>query len=115
MEDIPDDENGAVLRRMRSQGDSLQAARNIDYSVIFPDEGSAFLFSRLIASEGFAVTCSRSDTSDDYPWDVTVTKHMRPSHREIGEVETYLDKLASPLNGCSDGWGCFTVEDMQPE
>jgi len=115
MEDIPDDENGAVLRRMRSRGDSLQAARDIDYSVIFPDEQSASTFCRLIVSNGLKVTCRQSDTGGKYPWDVTVIKNMSPSHREIGEMESYLDMLAGPLNGRNDGWGCFRVEDMRPK
>jgi hypothetical protein len=36
---------------------------------------------------------------------------MLPDHKEITEVEMFLEDAAVPFGGENDGWGCFVVED----
>jgi hypothetical protein len=36
---------------------------------------------------------------------------MLPDHKEITEVEMFLEDVAVPFGGENDGWGCFVVED----
>jgi hypothetical protein len=52
---LPDDENGDVLRRMVAKGDDLTRPRNIDFSVLFADEGSAEKFAEHFRSLGYQV------------------------------------------------------------
>lgn len=104
----PDDDNGDVLRRMEAQGDNLGMPRNIDFTVVFPDETAAERFAEHFRKQGYAVSVEFAETEKDLPWDVVVVKSMTPSHREIGDFETTLQEIADTLGGRNDGWGCFS-------
>lgn len=107
LEDIPDDLNGDVLRRMRSGGDSLTLAREIDFSVIFPSEEAAIAFCEAVDKPDLKLSYRLSEVDDDRPWDVTVKKDMIPDHAKIAAMEEWLAGHAEPLGGENDGWGCF--------
>lgn len=59
---------------------------------------------------GFVVTVEKLDGERDLPWDVTVTRHMLPTHAGITEFEETLEDLAAPQGGQNDGWGCIRQE-----
>jgi hypothetical protein len=114
VEDIPDDVNGDVLRRMYGNGDSLTVARDINFSVIFSDEASAIAFCKATETNGSRVRYKFIEDGEEYPWDVTASREMVPVHQDIDATEDYLASVAMPLGGQNDGWGCFDVEDMPP-
>jgi hypothetical protein len=87
---FPDDDNGDVLRRMFAKGDNLSRPREINFSVVFPDEESAKRFLAHFQQEGFFASIERSAVTVDLPWDVTVVRSMAPTHHEIGEFEDRL-------------------------
>ena len=105
----PNDDNGDVLRRMEEQGDDLTRARDIDFSVIFPVESAAEQFAEYFRTQGLAASVYFAETMRESPWNVNVVRHMTPSHQEIGDFETTLQKFANTLGGRNDGWGCFSV------
>ena len=105
--DFPDDENGDVLRRMQQNGDDFTKARDVDFSVVFPSDTAAQEFADHFRRLGFKASVCESNCDKARPWDVTVTKHMLPSHAGITEFEETLQTDASPLAGRNDGWGCF--------
>jgi len=111
-EDIPDDLNGDVLRRMRSGGDSLTLSREIDFSVIFPSKEGAIAFCEAVDRPDLKLSYRLSEVDDDCPWDVTVKKDMIPDHAKIAAMEGWLATHAEPLGGENDGWGCFNQEDL---
>lgn len=51
--ELPNDENGDVLRRMLAAGDNLSAPRDINFSAILPDEKSARLYAERIVPHGY--------------------------------------------------------------
>jgi hypothetical protein len=104
----PDDDSGDALRRLEEGGDDLTQARNIDFSVVFPVESAAERFAGHFRAQGFAVEVYFVEEMKEFPWNVNVVKHMKPSHREIGEFETSLQEIADTLGGHNDGWGCFS-------
>jgi len=106
----PDDDNGDVLRRMETKGDDLSRPRNIDFTVVFPNEDSAERFSEYFRGQGYLVSIEFAKTVKDFPWDVVIVKHMVPSHKEIGDFEDLLQSAAQPLGGYNDGWGSISVE-----
>ena len=112
LEDIPKDENGAVLRQMRADGDSLTLPRPIDFSVVFPSEQAALAFCEAIRECGLKLVHEDNRIREDRPWDVTVTREMVPNHAELGAMEALLKKHAEPLGGINDGWGCFNMDDL---
>lgn len=105
--DIPDDENGAVLRQMQKSGDDLSKPRGIDFTVVMPSEEKALAFVQHFRQQGYEVRYKRSGVVEKLPWDVTVVKHMVPEHQAISAFEDELQEEASPLGGRNDGWGCF--------
>jgi hypothetical protein len=104
----PDDDNGDVLRRMEAEGDNLSLPRNIDFTVVFPDESAAERFAGHFREQGFTASVEHAETVKELPWDVIVVKYMVPSHQEIGDFETALQEVAGTLGGRNDGWGCFS-------
>ncbi|MFD2368273.1 ribonuclease E inhibitor RraB [Pseudoduganella sp. GCM10020061] len=108
--DFPDDENGDVLRQMAEQGDDLSVPRNIDFTLVFPDEERAQRFAAAF-SPAYPVTVDHSEVDEDCPWDVVVVNHMAPDHAAITAFEERLRQVAEPLGGRNDGWGCFSQDD----
>jgi len=105
--EFPDDENGDVLRRMAANGDDLSLPRNIDFTVVFPNESTAQQFAKHFHELGYATSVELTATAESFPWDVVIVKHMVPSHREIGSFENELQTVAGPVGGHNDGWGCL--------
>jgi hypothetical protein len=104
----PDDDNGAVLRRLEEGGDDLTRPRNINFEHVFVSKEAAFRFAAEVVSETDEVRISWYEAKR--AWDVQVTRHMVPTHRSITELEEALGKKAKLHGGYSDGWGCFGVE-----
>lgn len=112
LEDIPDDENGSVLRQMRVDGDSLTLKRSIDFSVVFPSEQAVLAFCEAIQESDLKLAYRESRIRADHPWDVTVTCEMEPDHTKIGAMEEWIAALAASFGGENDGWGCFNMNDL---
>lgn len=106
--DFPDDDNGDVLRRMQSRGDTLDYLRDIDFTVVFPDQSSAEGFVQNFLGLGYRLSVDQAETAAGLPWDVLVTRHMVPSHAEIGAFEDTLQDIAENYGGRNDGWGCMS-------
>ena len=104
----PNDENGDALRRLEAKGDALTHSRDIDFSVVFPNEVAAENFARHFRRAGYKVTVEFAQVKAGHPWDALVVKHMIPSHSAITEFENELQQIASSLDGYNDGWGCIT-------
>jgi hypothetical protein len=106
--DFPDDETGDALRRLQADGDNLALARDLDFAIVFADEGSASKFAEHFAKPGNKVSVSSSNCVEDFPWEVLVVTNMAPSHLGITQFEERLQTVANGLGGRNDGWGCFT-------
>jgi Regulator of ribonuclease activity B len=104
----PDDANGDALRRMKETGDDLSRPRDIEFTVVFPNENGAKLFANHFSVLGCKTSVEFAKTVQDFPWDVIVVKHMVPSHEEIGAFEDSLQSVADTFGGRNDGWGCFS-------
>lgn len=107
--DFPDDENGNVLRGMHADGDDMSLPRDIDFTVVLPDSDAVQEFGSRFYNLGLQVKAKKSGTVPELPWDVTLTVNMLPSYEDITAFEQKLEKVAIPLGGRNDGWGCFQV------
>lgn len=105
----PNDDNGDALRNMEALGDDLSKERDINFSVAFTDISSSAKFLEAAERDGLRAK-QEPDSATESMWDVTVTVYMVPSHEAITQMERRLDKIASPLGGWNDGWGCFDVK-----
>jgi hypothetical protein len=95
---------------MESQGDDLTRPRDIDFIVVFPNEDSAQSFSNQFQRLGYRVSMEFAESVAAFPWDVIVVKHMAPSHQEISDFESVLQREAGTLGGRNDGWGCVSYD-----
>jgi hypothetical protein len=107
----PDDDTGDALRRLEAHGDSLTAARDIDFAIVFREQSPAEIFATHFREQGFTVSVEEVRRGAEFPWDVVVVKHMVPTHQGIEEFETRLQSAADELGGQNDGWGCLTQQD----
>ena len=104
----PNDANGDALRRMEDAGDDLTRPRNIDFTVVFPDEDGAKQFANELHARGYETSVEFTKADEEFPWDVVVVKHMIPTHEGIGAFENLLEHAASSFGGHNDGWGCLS-------
>ncbi len=104
---FPDDENSDVLWRMYLNGDKLDKARTINFSVIFSTREAALEFGRYLLEQEQRVQFSEYEENEDFPWEITVSPIMTPTHEKITAYEAQLAKDAAKWDGHNDGWGCF--------
>ena len=109
MIEIPDDENGDVLRRMAARGDDLSRPRIVDFTQIFPTETAARAFAAKAAAEGLFAIVERTETVPDLPWDVIIEHSLAPNHTAVTTLELKLAEMAEDFGGRADGWGCESV------
>jgi Regulator of ribonuclease activity B len=105
---FPDDDTGDALRRLQAQGDPLTNARNVDFSVVFTSEDAATKFAAYFQSQGYKASVKLTEIGREFPWDVTIVKHMVPSHAAIEAFEDLLQSVANDFGGNNDGWVCFS-------
>jgi Regulator of ribonuclease activity B len=110
----PNDDTGDALRRLEADGDDLTRARNIDFTVVFPDELNAERFAEYFRERGHVVSVERSEVEEGPSWDVTVVNKMAPSHAGIADFENILQEVADTLDGKNDDWGCFAEPAKPP-
>src|SRR5262245_39870427 len=104
----PNGASGDALRRLEAQGDHLNKPRNVDFSVVFAEEGSAEQFAAHFRTLGHKVSVELTETDQAFPWDVIVVQHMVPSYDEITDFENLLQSVADGWGGHNGGWGCFS-------
>jgi len=75
---------------MEAEGDDLSRPRNIDFTVVFSNKNSAEEFVRHLPALGNEVSVEEDESNRDFPLDVTVVRHMFPSHAEISSFEKLL-------------------------
>lgn len=106
---FPNDENGDILRKMSQRGDDLSKSREINFYFAFPDQLQAQNFAKQVhTAMDLETEVARYEERD--MWEATVSKKMVPTHQEITELESALDRIAQVHNGEADGWGCFIVK-----
>jgi hypothetical protein len=106
--DIPNDENGKILRRMLENGDDLTQARTIDFCFAFAERRQALAFAEIVDERNLEVCISYYDERE--MWQAIVKRHMIPTHDAITSLELTLTTRAEQAGGESDGWGCMLVK-----
>lgn len=104
---FPEDENGDTLWRMAEEGDDLSVPRELDFSVIFPNEEGALRFAVHLLRNQQKVSFGPYEGSADMPWQVQAHAMMLPTHENISGFEALLERDSEPYGGRNDGWGCY--------
>jgi hypothetical protein len=106
--EIPDNENGRILRRMIDGGDDLSKPRKVDFCFVFAERRQALAFAEVVDERELKVSISY------YPeremWQAIVHRYMAPTHRDITAMESVLSARAESIGGEADGWGCMRLD-----
>ncbi len=80
--EVLNEENRDVLLQLIEAGDDLSKARDIDFSVVFPDSNTAEIFASELRRQGCAISIEKMDMEEELPWYVSVVKYMLPGMRD---------------------------------
>jgi len=106
---FPNDENGAILRKMYERGDDLTRARTVDFCFAFPERKQALAFAESLDDKNLEVCVSYYD--ERQMWQAVVKRQMVPTHEQITSFESTLTDRAIAVGGEGDGWGCMLVKN----
>jgi len=109
MAEIPDDDNGRVLRQLYEGGDTLSKPRIIEFQFIFPERAQSLEFARVVPETEYEICLSYYE--ERAMWDAEVKIFMIPTHAAITQIEADLSARAAPFAGKPDGWCCLRIKD----
>ena len=104
---FPDDENGNVLWQMHQDGDDLQEAHEIEFSIAFADEAQADRCALHLLKEEQKISLFQDEESETLEWIITIYVYMEPAYEDIVDLEQWFSKIAAQFQGEYDGWGCM--------
>ena len=112
-EQFPDDDNGNVLWQMAEDGDDLNEAHEIEFSIAFQSEELADKCALYLLKEEQKISLFEDEESDINEWIITVYIYMEPEYSDIVDLEEWFTTIAKQHGGEYDGWGCmaYVYED----
>ncbi|MDG1732721.1 MAG: ribonuclease E inhibitor RraB [Thalassotalea sp.] len=103
---FPVDPNGDTLWSMELEGDNLDCAREIQFSVIFPDQDKALKFGRVLLANNQKLSFCPYLENPENPWEITAYPEMPASYENIIGYQMLLEGQAKQYDGVYDGWYC---------
>lgn len=103
---FPEDNNGNALWQLLQDGDDLTQAREVEFSVIFPNEELALKFGQLLLENNQKLSFCPNPTDEDLPWEITAYPEMAASYENIAAYQHLLETSSASLKGTFDGWYC---------
>lgn len=105
---FPDDENGAVLRRMAASGFDFARVHGVDFFAVFRASKDAALVAQKLVQAGLlesSLTSVPLDAQNGDETELRVTRRMLVTHDNITRFERLLGELCAKHGGATDGWG----------
>ncbi len=109
---FPDDKIGNTLWQMLEEGDDLFQKREIEFSVIFPNQELALKFGHLLLENNQKLSFCSYQSDEDFPWEITAYPEMAASYQNITAYQNLLEASSEPLKGKFDGWYCVTSSKL---
>ena len=109
---FPDDAIGDILWKMVSEADDLSQVREIEFSVLFPNESAALKFGHLLLENNQKLSFCPYQDDQDYPWEITAYPEISATHENISTYINLLSQGAEPLGGKFDDWYCVTASKL---
>jgi hypothetical protein len=108
---FPEDNVGNALWQMMIDGDDLNQAREIEFSVLFSSEQAALKFGQVLLENNQKLSFSPYEENPDFPWEITAYPYVAASHENISSYQNLLVSSAEPLGGQYDGFYCAAAEN----
>lgn len=99
----PEDEIGNTLWQMQESGEDLITEREIEFSVLFPEQELALKFGQLLLENNQKLSFTPSQAHSNLPWEITAYPQMSVSYENIISYQDLLESSAEPLQGQFDG------------
>ncbi len=109
---FPEDNIGDALWKMQQAGDELSAVREIEFSMLFPNEELALKFGQLLLENNQKLSFCPFQNNEELPWEITAYPEIVPSHENIFAYQELLTTSAEPLKGQFDGWYCISASKL---
>lgn len=109
---FPDDNIGDALWRMQQEGDDLTKEREIEFSVIFPNQELALKFGQLLLENNQKLSFCPYEDDIDYPWEITAYPEIVASYENISAYQELLMTSSEPLLGKFDSWYCVSSSNL---
>lgn len=109
---FPNDAIGDNLWKMLSEGDDLTQEREIEFSVLFPDQASALKFGHLLLENNQKLSFCPFQADQNYPWEITAYPEIAATYENIQTYIHLLSNGAEPLGGKFDDWYCVTSSKL---
>ncbi len=100
---FPEDEIGNALWKMQESGEDLINEREIEFSILFPEQELALKFGQLLLENNQKLSFTPSEAHPDLPWEITAYPQMPVTYENITSYQGLLETSASPLKGQFDG------------
>ena len=98
-----EDEIGNTLWQMQENGEDLVNEREIEFSVLFPEEEFALKFGQLLLENNQKLSFTPSEAHADLHWEITAYPQMAVTYENIISYQELLESSAAPLKGQFDG------------
>ncbi|KGJ96274.1 ribonuclease E inhibitor RraB [Colwellia psychrerythraea] len=100
---FPEDEIGNTLWQMQESGEDLTTEREIEFSVLFPEQELALKFGQLLLENNQKLSFTPSEAHPNLPWEITAYPQMPVTYENISSYQELLESSAAPLKGQFDG------------
>ena len=109
---FPEDNNGNALWQLFQDGDDLTQTREVEFSVIFPNQQLALKFGQLLLENNQKLSFCPNPSDQDLPWEITAYPEMAASYENITAYQHLLETSSKSLQGQFDGWYCSAVTSV---
>ncbi len=101
---FPEDEIGNTLWQMQQAGNDLLSEREVEFSMLFPNQELALKFGQLLLENNQKLSFTPYEANQELPWEITAYPHMPANYENIMSYQELLVSSSAPLKGQFDGF-----------
>lgn len=105
MHELPNDATGDALRLLLEHGSDLSQPMDMDFYIAVPSAAAGEQIAAAARTEGFATVVEQDEDSGE--WLCCCSKTLVPDYATVAGIEQWLDGIARPHGGHSDGFGSY--------
>jgi len=109
---FPEGSIGDALWEMLAAGDDLAQEREVEFSMIFPNQELALKFGQLLLENNQKLSFCPFEGDKENPWEITAYPYISATHENIQAYQELLVTSAEPLQGKFDGWYCVSPVNL---
>jgi len=104
---FPHDSIGDALWQRQQAGENLTTPREIEFSVLFPNQELALQFGQLLLENNQKLSFTPFQENEEFPWEITAYPEMPLDYDSIASYQALLESSSIPMQGKFDGFYCL--------